>query len=154
MMEAALARQQQAYGDERGLQEAALARQQQAYGDERAFQEAAIARMPSIALAEQQHNLRNIGLLEGVGSAERGLAQQYAGLVNQAQMEPWQQIQNLQQVLQPGLQGFSESSQPYYSNPLLGGIGGLAAGAGAGSMIGGPLGAGIGGGLGLLAGFF
>ena len=142
-----------AYQMERQLQEQALGRQQEAYGMERGMQEQAMARAPMMGLQLQTGALRNAEALGQVGSAERGLGQQYAGLIQQAQQDPWMQLQNYQQAIQPSL-AFNTQSQPYYQNGLAGALGGAASGAGAGMMVGGPWGAAIGGGLGLGAGLF
>lgn len=101
----------------------------------------AIARQPGLESAQYLPTQ----MLGGVGAQEDSLAQARANL-------PWLNLGQYASLIQGGYGGTTTTTQPMYSNPAAGILGGASSGAGVGMMIGGPMGAGIGAGAGALLG--
>lgn len=112
------------------------------YAQERQLQQQAALALPGFEAARYGLLDSDINALLQAGAMQQGRPGQnllnYANVVNSA----------------AGQGGTSSSSQPLYSNPVAGGLGGALAGAQLAPLLGlgGPLGAGLGLGLGLLGG--
>lgn len=86
---------------------------------------------PSVAGAEREAILQNAGILQNVAEQRRKIARQLLGQITgtygQTIAEPWQRLgaySDLVAGLPSSSMATRSSEQPYYSNPLAGGLGG------------------------------